>query len=66
MHHAGGGAVSVDALGDFGRRFCYAAEVIGGPGAFAISVDPKSGYGDAILRKLVLEVAWVDSGEKTF
>lgn len=41
----------------------YRTEVIGGPGAFAIQVDAKHGYGDAILRKLVLEVAWVDSGE---
>lgn len=38
----------------------FETEVISGPGAFAIQVDPKVGYVDAILRKLVLEVAWVD------
>lgn len=36
----------------------YRREVIGGPGAFAIAVDPAVGFSDAILRKLVLEVAW--------
>jgi hypothetical protein len=37
----------------------YRSEVIGGPGAFAIEVDPTRGFSDAILRKLVMEVAWV-------
>jgi hypothetical protein len=36
----------------------YQRHVIGGPGAFAIVVDPDNGPADAILRKLVLEVAW--------
>ncbi|WP_413717763.1 DUF1194 domain-containing protein [Silicimonas sp. MF1-12-2] len=36
----------------------YRREVIGGPGAFAIVVDPDNGFADEILRKLVLEVAW--------
>ena len=36
----------------------YQRQVIGGPGAFAIVVDPENGFADAILRKLVLEVAW--------
>lgn len=41
----------------------FETEVIGGPGAFAIEVDPKEGYLDAILRKLVLEVAWSSNAE---
>ena len=36
----------------------YRDEVIGGPGAFAIATDPAAGFGSAILRKLVLEIAW--------
>jgi hypothetical protein len=32
--------------------------VIGGPGSFVKSVDSETGFADAILRKLVLEVAW--------
>jgi hypothetical protein len=32
--------------------------VVGGPGSFVMAVDPKTGFADAILRKLVLEVAW--------
>jgi Protein of unknown function (DUF1194) len=32
--------------------------VIGGPASFVMSVDPETGFADAILRKLVLEVAW--------
>jgi hypothetical protein len=32
--------------------------VIGGPGSFVMAVDPETGFADAILRKLVLEVAW--------
>ena len=32
--------------------------VIGGPGSFVMSVDPEIGFADAILRKLVMEVAW--------
>jgi hypothetical protein len=32
--------------------------VIGGPGSFVMSVDPETGFVDAILRKLVMEVAW--------
>ena len=34
--------------------------VIGGPGAFILQVDPQLGFADAIWRKLVLEVAWAD------
>ena len=41
----------------------FAREVIDGPGAFAIEVDPDTGFGPAILRKLVLEVAWAASPE---
>lgn len=32
--------------------------VIGGPGSFVMAVEPETGFADAILRKLVLEVAW--------
>lgn len=39
----------------------FEAEVIGGPGAFAVVVDLERGFGEAILRKLVLEVAWAGS-----
>jgi len=39
----------------------YRREVIGGPGAFAIEVDPAVGFADAILRKLVREIAWAAS-----
>ena len=35
----------------------YRNEVIGGPGAFAIEVDPSDGFSSAILRKLVMEIA---------
>lgn len=38
----------------------YRSEVIGGPGAFAMEVDPGDGFGKAILRKLVTEIAWVE------
>jgi len=38
----------------------YLNEVIGGPGAFAIEVDLNRGFVSAILRKLVLEIAWVE------
>lgn len=41
----------------------FVREVIDGPGAFAIEVDPEAGFGAAILRKLVLEVAWAVSEE---
>ena len=33
--------------------------IIGGPRAFAIPVGDKSQFADAILRKLVLEIAWL-------
>ena len=33
-------------------------EVVAGPGAFAITVEPEHGFSEAILRKLTLEVAW--------
>lgn len=36
----------------------FEAEVIGGSGAFVQAVDPAEGFEAAILRKLVLEVAW--------
>lgn len=42
----------------------YRQEVINGPGAFAIEVDPAEGFGGAILRKLVLEIAWAEPGGK--
>lgn len=36
----------------------FRTEVIGGPGAFVMAVDPDVGFEDAILRKLSMEVAW--------
>ena len=36
----------------------YRSNVIGGPGAFAMAVDPADGLAPAIVRKLVLEIAW--------
>ena len=44
----------------------FKTQVIGGAGAFAITVDPKVGYDDVILRKLILEIAWVDKAETSF
>lgn len=41
----------------------FIRQVIGGPGAFAIEVDPDAGFTAAILRKLVMEVAWVGPEE---
>jgi hypothetical protein len=41
----------------------YEREVIGGPGAFLVlAVDFKS-FGDAILSKLIKEIAWVPPGD---
>ena len=40
----------------------YRREVIGGPGAFVIEIDPSRGFRTAILRKLVMEIAWADTG----
>ena len=37
----------------------FKSEVIGGPGAFVQEIDLDVGFAEAILRKLVLEVAWV-------
>lgn len=37
----------------------YQTEVIGGPGAFVQTLEPDVGHSEAILRKLVLEVAWL-------
>ncbi len=39
----------------------YEKMVIGGPGAFVISVDFEDGFEEAILRKLVLEVAMAET-----
>ena len=36
----------------------FRKHVIGGPGSFVMSVDPETGFANAILRKLVMEVAW--------
>lgn len=58
----------LEQLGPYGRLFLtepeplddyYRTTVIGGPGAFVQSVDMEVGFNDAILRKLVLEVAWL-------
>lgn len=40
----------------------FEREVIAGPGSFAVAVDPAAGFAEAILRKLVLEVAWAAEG----
>lgn len=40
----------------------FREKVIGGPGAFVMSVDPETGFEEAILRKLVVEVAWNGTG----
>ena len=45
-----------DSLTDYFWR-----EVVAGPGGFAITVVPRQGYDDAILRKLLLEIASVSS-----
>jgi hypothetical protein len=37
----------------------FARSVIGGPRAFAITVDDKSRFADSIRRKLVLEIGWL-------
>ena len=36
----------------------YEQWVIGGPGAFTITVEDRSQFAEAIRRKLVLEIAW--------
>ena len=36
----------------------FRRKVIGGFGAFAIEITPERGFSDAILRKLIQEVAW--------
>ena len=36
----------------------YARNVVAGPGAFSIPVEGRSSLADAILRKLVREIAW--------
>lgn len=36
----------------------FKKEVIDGPGSFVQEVDPDVGFSEAILRKLVMEVAW--------
>ena len=43
----------------------YRREVIGGPGAFSIVADSQTGFADAILRKLVLEVGWDPNTRKS-
>ena len=58
-----------EGTGHFARLFSFddgqlnayfRKNVIGGPGAFALEVDPDIGFADAILRKLAMEVAWAD------
>lgn len=45
-------------IGDGELREYFEREVIGGPGAFVISVGRRREFSDAILRKLVMEIAW--------
>jgi hypothetical protein len=40
----------------------YRRNVIGGPGAFAIAADTFNDFGNAILRKLILEIADAGAG----
>ena len=47
-----------DGFGDGFVRAYYEDCVIGGPGAFVIAVDHASRFEEAILEKLVLEIAW--------
>jgi Protein of unknown function (DUF1194) len=42
---------------DAGLKAHYAEEVIGGPGAFLVVADSFGAFGDAILKKLVVEIA---------
>lgn len=35
----------------------FAAEVVGGPGAFVVTVDETLSFADAVIKKLVLEIA---------
>jgi hypothetical protein len=37
----------------------YRQDVIGGQGAFAIAVEQEDAFVDALVRKLILEIAWV-------
>ena len=37
----------------------YERHIVGGPRAFAITVDDQSRFADSIRRKLVLEIAWL-------
>ncbi|MEQ8354567.1 MAG: DUF1194 domain-containing protein [Kiloniellaceae bacterium] len=38
----------------------YRGSVIGGTGAFALSVDEEEVFVDALIRKLILEIAWLE------
>jgi len=49
-----GGAIGIDNLDVY-----YEDCVIGGPGAFIITVDDRAGFPEAIRRKLVLEIAGI-------
>jgi hypothetical protein len=40
----------------------YAQNVIGGPGSFSLVVKSLQDFGDAVLRKLILEIAYRGSG----
>lgn len=40
----------------------YEREVIGGPGAFVMVADEKTGFEEVVLRKLVREVAFLPTG----
>jgi hypothetical protein len=42
---------------EFGLDAYYRSSVIGGPGAFVISVDSYDNFADAILQKLVTEIS---------
>lgn len=54
LHYRGGGLAGPGgmALVDF-----YRSSVIGGPGAFALAVEREEEFVDALIRKLILEIA---------
>src|SRR3546814_14953433 len=41
----------------------FRQDVIGGLGAFAIAVEQEHAFVDALIRKLILEIAWVVCGD---
>src|SRR3546814_4247100 len=61
LHYRSGGMTGPrgEALVDHFRQ-----DVIGGMGAFAIAVEQENALVDALIRKLILEIAWVERSEE--